>query len=233
VVHVRYMHTRFLEGGVHSSIPLRFLRSVAWAAVVATVAQTHVAAAASVSALVQVSGPSPFSRCTAGRTSGQPSTNVNYDNSAVEPSVAVNAQTVGTDHVNLVGAWQQDRWSTGAARGLVARAVCLAVVRAARPVDRAERVVRRADARARCPLVLAAFRLLEREPTMYGRTLLRLSVLAMYAARKRGRSVFRADPAQRQRLYEQVFLEQETADAELTSLADGEVVASAEYELDW
>ncbi|GAC1468636.1 MAG: sialidase family protein [Chloroflexota bacterium] len=105
---------------MHSSIPLRFLRSVAWAAVVATVAQTHVAAAASVSALVQVSGPSPFSRCTAGGTSGQPSTNVNYDNSAVEPSVAVNAQTVGTDHVNLVGAWQQDRWSTGAARGLVA-----------------------------------------------------------------------------------------------------------------
>ena len=81
--------------------------------------------------------------------------------------------------------------------------------------------------------MLAAFRLLEREPTMYGRTLLRLSVLAMYAARKRGRSVFRADPAQRQRFYEQVFFEQETEDAELTMLADGEVVASAGYELDW
>jgi len=81
--------------------------------------------------------------------------------------------------------------------------------------------------------MLAAFRLLEREPSMYGRTLLRLSVLAMYAARKRGRSVFRADPALRQRVYEQVFFEQESEDTELNTLADGELVASVGCELDW
>ncbi len=51
--------------------------------------------------------------------------------------------------------------------------------------------------------MLAAYRLLERDPGMYGRTLVRLCVLAMYAARRRGRSVFRADPASRQRVYEQ------------------------------
>jgi hypothetical protein len=32
----------------------------------------------------------------------------------------VNPATVGTAHVNVVGAWQQDRWSNGGAQGLVA-----------------------------------------------------------------------------------------------------------------
>lgn len=81
--------------------------------------------------------------------------------------------------------------------------------------------------------MLAAFRLLERYPGMYGRTLLRFSVLAMYAARKRGRSVFRADPGERQRTYEQVFFEQEMHDADLNAWADGELVASVACELDW
>jgi hypothetical protein len=34
--------------------------------------------------------------------------------------VAVNPATVGTSHVNVVGTWQQDRWSNGGAHGLVA-----------------------------------------------------------------------------------------------------------------
>jgi DNA-directed RNA polymerase specialized sigma24 family protein len=55
--------------------------------------------------------------------------------------------------------------------------------------------------------MLAAFRILERMPGLYGRDLLRLAVLAMYAARRRGRSVFRADPWRRSRSYEQVSLD--------------------------
>ena len=52
--------------------------------------------------------------------------------------------------------------------------------------------------------MLAAYRLLEKDAWMYGKTLVRLCVLAMYAARRRGRSVLRADPWKRQRTYEQV-----------------------------
>src|SRR5437667_8083256 len=55
--------------------------------------------------------------------------------------------------------------------------------------------------------MLSAFRILERMPGLYGRDLLRLSVLAMYAARRRGCSVFRADPWRRSRSYEQVSLD--------------------------
>lgn len=62
--------------------------------------------------LVQVSGASPFS---AGCNGADQSGTV-YPNSEVEPWVAVNP----TDPDNIVGAWQQDRWSTGGANGLVA-----------------------------------------------------------------------------------------------------------------
>ena len=41
---------------------------------------------------------------------------------------------------------------------------------------------------------LAVYRLLERDPHIWAPKLLRLAILAMYAARRRGRSVFRADP---------------------------------------
>jgi hypothetical protein len=44
----------------------------------------------------------------------------NYVDTAVEPSVAANPRTAGTSHANLVGVWQQDRWSSGGARGIVA-----------------------------------------------------------------------------------------------------------------
>jgi hypothetical protein len=58
----------------------------------------------------RVSGPSPFSTCTL----GGPGTN--YPNAEVEPSVSVNP----TNARNVVGLWQQDRWSNGGSRGLVA-----------------------------------------------------------------------------------------------------------------
>ena len=54
---------------------------------------------------------------------------------------------------------------------------------------------------------LAVYRLLEREPGIWAPRLLRLAILYMYAARRRGRSVFRADPYHRLRTYEQVSWE--------------------------
>ena len=62
--------------------------------------------------LVQVSGASPFVACTA--DAGQPGTV--YPNSEVEPWLDANPAMLG----NLAGAWQQDRWGNGGARGLVA-----------------------------------------------------------------------------------------------------------------
>ena len=61
---------------------------------------------------VRVSGPSPFASCT-NIGPGTPGA-VNYVNSEVEPWVAVNP----ADPLNIVGVWQQDRWSDGGARGL-------------------------------------------------------------------------------------------------------------------
>src|ERR671921_2057861 len=63
---------------------------------------------------VQVSGASPFdANC---GLAGQDGTN--YPNSEVEPYVEVNPN----DGNNLIGAWQQDRWSNGGSRGNVVRA---------------------------------------------------------------------------------------------------------------
>jgi hypothetical protein len=60
----------------------------------------------------KVSGPSPFASCTA--DAGQ--TGTNFPNTEVEPWVDVNP----TDPRNIVATWQQDRWSDGGSRGLVA-----------------------------------------------------------------------------------------------------------------
>jgi hypothetical protein len=60
--------------------------------------------------LVTVSGPSPYASCTI----GGPGTN--SVNAEVEPWVSANP----TNSANIVGVWQQDRWSNGGAHGLVA-----------------------------------------------------------------------------------------------------------------
>ncbi len=70
--------------------------------------------------------------------------------------------------------------------------------------------------------MLTAYRLLERDPHIWGPKLLRLTVLGMYAARRRGRSVFRADPYRRQRTYEQVSL-----DAQAVGMDESEIVGDA------
>ncbi|HET7399502.1 MAG TPA: sialidase family protein [Intrasporangium sp.] len=67
-------------------------------------------AAATVTAPLRVSGPTPYAACTV----GGPGTN--YLDAEVEPSVSVNP----ADTRQVVGAWQQDRWADGGAHGLVA-----------------------------------------------------------------------------------------------------------------
>src|SRR6266516_1542209 len=61
--------------------------------------------------VVLVSGPSPYASCS---NDGQPGTN--FVNAEVEPWVAANPANSN----NIIGVWQQDRWSNGGAHGLVA-----------------------------------------------------------------------------------------------------------------
>ena len=64
--------------------------------------------------LVQVSRGDPFAGCTADDIEHQPG--ILYPNSEVEPRLAADP----TDANHLVGVFMQDRWSNGAARGLMA-----------------------------------------------------------------------------------------------------------------
>jgi hypothetical protein len=81
----------------------------------AIVASVMFAAPALAAGLATVSGPSPYAGCSDANQRG-----TNFENAEVEPNVAVNPATVGTAHVNVIGAWQQDRWSNGGSHGLVA-----------------------------------------------------------------------------------------------------------------
>src|SRR5262249_1072594 len=60
------------------------------------------------------SATSPFATCTADHVAQQ--LGVNFSDSTVEPWVDINP----TDPFNIVATWQQDRWSNGGSRGLVA-----------------------------------------------------------------------------------------------------------------
>src|SRR5258708_22037885 len=60
--------------------------------------------------LVPVSSTDPYANCS---IAGQPG--INFPDAEVEPWVSVNP----TKSSNIVGVWQQDRWSNGGARGLV------------------------------------------------------------------------------------------------------------------
>src|SRR5439155_4597416 len=61
--------------------------------------------------------PSPFATCTADNATAQiNSGSVLYPNAEIEPRSAINP----TNSLNIVGEYQQDRWSDGGARGLVA-----------------------------------------------------------------------------------------------------------------
>jgi hypothetical protein len=65
---------------------------------------------------VLASGPSPFAGCTVGAVPGADPPSFNYIDTAVEPFVAVNPANPN----NIIGVYQQDRWSDGAAKALVA-----------------------------------------------------------------------------------------------------------------
>lgn len=63
-------------------------------------------------ALVQVSGASPYAANCGGGAPGS----ISYEDAEVEPYMAINPNNPS----NLIGAWQQDRFSDGGAHGLVA-----------------------------------------------------------------------------------------------------------------
>ena len=87
-------------------------RRTGLAAVVGMVAALAAAASASaVTSPVRVSGPSPFSP----GCSGHDEPGTNYLNAEVEPWISVNPANTA----NMVGPWQQDRWSNGGSHGLV------------------------------------------------------------------------------------------------------------------
>jgi hypothetical protein len=75
---------------------------------------TLAAAPASADGLTKISRASPFANCTADKVGSQVGTN--YPDSEIEPWLAVNPLFRG----NLIAGWQQDRWSNGGSRGLVA-----------------------------------------------------------------------------------------------------------------
>lgn len=91
----------------------RGLSAVVALAAAAVLSTPTAAGAATVGPLSQASGPSPFAGCTSGLDPGSPGA-TNFLNAEVEPFVAVNP----TNPNNVVGAFQQDRWSNGGARGL-------------------------------------------------------------------------------------------------------------------
>ena len=78
-------------------------------AVLAMMALITTAGTFTVNPLILVSGPSPFGSCSI----GGPGTS--YVNAEVEPWVAVNP----TNPQNIIGVFQQDRWSNGGSHGLV------------------------------------------------------------------------------------------------------------------
>ena len=70
------------------------------------------ALAATVGPSVTVTGPSPFASCTDGLSVGPPPGEV-FVNAEVEPFLSVNP----TNPNNVVGVWQQDRWTDGGSHG--------------------------------------------------------------------------------------------------------------------
>ncbi len=95
--------------------PWRLMRLISWVGVMLASMVPAMAAGPQVQSgpLRQVSGGSPFVDCTADNIPGQSGTV--FIGSEVEPWIDVNPNNA--DH--MVGTWQQDRWSDGAARGLV------------------------------------------------------------------------------------------------------------------
>jgi hypothetical protein len=88
----------------------RFLSAFALASILLLVASSSALAADT--HLVRVSNGDPFANCRAGGNG----TAVNYGSAEVEPWIADNPANTA----NVIGTWQQDRWSDGGAKGQVA-----------------------------------------------------------------------------------------------------------------
>jgi len=93
-------------------LPLRVVRRSMLAAGLALLASAAVALATVVGALSTASRPSPFASCNDGQSSGPPPGQV-FVNAEVEPWVDVNP----TNPNNVIGVWQQDRWTDGGSHG--------------------------------------------------------------------------------------------------------------------
>jgi hypothetical protein len=89
-------------------VPMR-RRILAFASAVAIVVLAASGAMAVTTPPVPVSGPSPF----APNCNGAPQPGTLYPNSEVEPWVSANPK----QPANMIGVWQQDRWSNGGAQG--------------------------------------------------------------------------------------------------------------------
>ena len=75
------------------------------------------ASTSSVGVLQQVSGATPFAGCTADTVAAHPGTV--YPNSEVEPWIAASrTDRNGDGAADIIGGYQQDRWSNGASRGV-------------------------------------------------------------------------------------------------------------------
>jgi hypothetical protein len=90
----------------------RFVPSTAIAVALIVALAVATAAVAAFTSVVSVN-PSPVAACPAPAAGGTV-----FNNSEVEPFVAANPKTAG----NLIGVWQQDRWSNGGAHALMAAA---------------------------------------------------------------------------------------------------------------
>src|SRR6476646_10244186 len=77
-------------------------------------AVTGACGAAELGRLEKITGADPFASCTADNASGQ--AGVNYPATGIEPWIAVDPR----EPDRLVAGWQQDRWSNGGSRGLMA-----------------------------------------------------------------------------------------------------------------
>src|ERR671924_2000077 len=97
---------------------MRFAPLAAAGVAALVLASTAAAGPYTLTSTVTASGPSPFTGCTADNVALQESElgSTLFPNAEPEPRADVNP----TNSSNIVGAYQQDRWSDGGARGLVA-----------------------------------------------------------------------------------------------------------------
>jgi hypothetical protein len=89
----------------------RWLLAVAALVAAAVAPEAGGVPAANEGPAVAASGASPIAGC----DGDQPGSGINFVNSEIEPWMSLNQ----ADELNLIGAWQQDRWNNGGSEGIV------------------------------------------------------------------------------------------------------------------